>query len=668
MFMKKSITILTLACLLIGSKATAQINKEYFFARGTNELLEHRYAAAIGHFNVLIKVDTTLYDAYFRRAIAKYNLSDYLGALGDFNKAIRLNPVFTYAYFYRAITHNSMGDYSAALRDLEEANSLRPELPGVYYTRALSYFFMQQFGRAIEDFDRFLHYEPREPEGYVNRGTCKLFLQDTIGALTDYNRAIAINAHDPEGYSRRGRVHAMQGKNSDALRDFDMAVKLDSSSAISYYYRAIAHYNDKNIGAALSDFDRVLSLDPYNALTLYNRALMLSQTGDYDRAIDSYTQAADINPGNVLIYYNRAAVFLEKNMPRQAIDDYTKAIELYPDFANAYLNRAYAKRLRNDMRGAAKDHEVAMKKIAEHQNKLAADSSSLYAFADTSQKFNQLVAFDADFGNKNFSGDQLQYRRVDITLLPLFRLAVGVADAVRSFDRSYFSPGLEAFRRIAPQLAIAVVNGKPTRTPERMRQLLEQSEHTIDSLHSSSIGYFAKASLLEEQNQYTGSLSHYKQALNMDKGSAFYLFNLSVAQSDMVDFISSIDNNAQVIELDGNTTTTGSVKNKSAAAMTYSYDEAIGDLRQCLAQQPDFAYAHYNLANLLCSSNQMPEAIDSYSRAIALHPALGEAYYNRGLVQLYLRDTEKGCLDISKSGELGVKEAYNVIKRFCGRK
>lgn len=666
--MKKAIALLTLACLLLGGKATAQINKEYFFARGTNELIEHRYAAAIGYFNVLIKVDTTLYDAYFRRAIAKYSLSDYLGAMGDFNKAIQLNPVFTYAYFYRAITHNSMGDYSAALRDLEEANSLRPELPGVYYTRALSYFFMQQFGRAIENFDRFLRYEPREPDGYVNRGTCKLFLKDTAGALNDYNRAIAINAHDPEGYSRRGRVHAMQGKNSEALRDFDMAVKLDSSSAISYYYRAIARYNDNNLTAALNDFDKVLELDPYNALTLYNRALMLSQTGDYDRAIDSYTQAADINPANVLIYYNRAAVFLEKNMPRQAIDDYTKAIELYPDFANAYLNRAYAKRLRNDMRGAAQDHAVAMKKIAEHQSKLASDSGSLYAFADTSQKFNQLVAFDADFGNKNFSGDQLQYRRVDITLLPLFRLAVGMAEATISYDRSYFNAGLETFRRLAPQLAISVVCGKPARTSERMSQLLEQSERTIDSLHGSSIGYFAKASLLEEQNQYTGSLSHYKQALNMDKGNAFYLFNLSVAQSDMVDFISSIDNNAQIIELDGSSTT-GSHKSKPATATSaYSYDEAIDDLRQCLVRQPDFAHAHYNLGNLLCSANHMPEAIDSYSRAIALYPALGEAYYNRGLVQLYLRDTEKGCLDISKSGELGVKEAYNVIKRFCGRK
>lgn len=41
----------------------------------------------------------------------------------------------------------------------------------------------------------------------------------------------------------------------------------------------------------------------------------------------------------------------------------------------------------------------------------------------------------------------------------------------------------------------------------------------------------------------------------------------------------------------------------------------------------------------------MPEAIEDYTRAIELNPSFGEAYYNRGLIQIYLKDTRKGCLD-----------------------
>ena len=79
---------------------------------------------------------------------------------------------------------------------------------------------------------------------------------------------------------------------------------------------------------------------------------------------------------------------------------------------------------------------------------------------------------------------------------------------------------------------------------------------------------------------------------------------------------------------------------------------------------PDFAYIYYNRGNLLCLSGRMPEAIEDYTRAIELNPSFGEAYYNRGLIQIYLKDTRKGCLDMSKAGELGVADAYKVLRIY----
>ena len=67
---------------------------------------------------------------------------------------------------------------------------------------------------------------------------------------------------------------------------------------------------------------------------------------------------------------------------------------------------------------------------------------------------------------------------------------------------------------------------------------------------------------------------------------------------------------------------------------------------------------------MLCLSGRMPEAIEDYTRAIELNPSFGEAYYNRGLIQIYLKDTRKGCLDMSKAGELGVADAYKVLRIY----
>ena len=55
---------------------------------------------------------------------------------------------------------------------------------------------------------------------------------------------------------------------------------------------------------------------------------------------------------------------------------------------------------------------------------------------------------------------------------------------------------------------------------------------------------------------------------------------------------------------------------------------------------------------------------EDYTKAIELNPSFAEAYYNRGLVQIFLKDTRKGCLDMSKAGELGLQDAYRVLKLY----
>ena len=79
----------------------------------------------------------------------------------------------------------------------------------------------------------------------------------------------------------------------------------------------------------------------------------------------------------------------------------------------------------------------------------------------------------------------------------------------------------------------------------------------------------------------------------------------------------------------------------------------------------DIPYIYFNLGNLYCLTSDHIASIDSYTRAIDLYPYMGDAYYNRGLVLIYLKDKEKGCIDLSRAGELGVVEAYSVINKYC---
>jgi tetratricopeptide (TPR) repeat protein len=162
--------------------------------------------------------------------------------------------------------------------------------------------------------------------------------------------------------------------------------------------------------------------------------------------------------------------------------------------------------------------------------------------------------------------------------------------------------------------------------------------------------------------QYTSAMNYYSQAIEFDHLNPFYYFNRSAINSEMTDFVSSIDNSVQTIVLDNSGI--GRAKAKQEIKVL-NYSDAIADLNKVLKLMPDFAYAYYNRGNLNCLSQQMPEAINDYTKAIELYPYFAEAYFNRGLVQIYLKDTEKGCIDISKSGELGIEDAYAIIKKFC---
>ena len=88
------------------------------------------------------------------------------------------------------------------------------------------------------------------------------------------------------------------------------------------------------------------------------------------------------------------------------------------------------------------------------------------------------------------------------------------------------------------------------------------------------------------------------------------------------------------------------------------------DLDKVLELVPDFAFAYYNRANVNVGLNDYKAAIVDYTAAIELNGDFAEAYFNRGLSRIYTGNVREGVSDLSKAGELGMYQAYNVIKRY----
>ena len=59
------------------------------------------------------------------------------------------------------------------------------------------------------------------------------------------------------------------------------------------------------------------------------------------------------------------------------------------------------------------------------------------------------------------------------------------------------------------------------------------------------------------------------------------------------------------------------------------------------------------------------EAIANYDIVIKMKPEYALAFHLKGLAEIGKGETDSGCLDLSKAGELGSVDAYTDIKTYC---
>lgn len=665
----KLIIVVIILLVKVGcAELWAQYDKDVFYARGRMALSEGKYAKAIENFNILAQLDTSDYWNYFFRGIAKYNLGDLRGAKRDFDRSVRVNPVFTNGYHYRGITSSRFGDYDAALEDMQKAIELRPGYMGLYFSRGVTYFLSQQFAKAVADFDKYIKKEPKDPSAYLNRGASYLFLGDTLKALADYDKAIKLDRFDPEGYVRRGRLYASQKLYDQAIADMDKAIDLDTTNTFAYFNRALMYYEQERYVESLDDLNTVLEQEPGNALTLYNRGLIRAQLGAYEEALDDLDRVININPDNVLAHFNRASIFVELGLYQNALEDYDKAIELYPDFAKAYMNRSVVKYMLKQYKASKKDYDLAMNKVKEYRAKNMSDDA--LNFADTTKKYSSLLALDAEFAKKDFNDELLQHRDIDVRLRPMYQVVfTGEKNEVNyALEHKYENPLLARFEDASP-VGLGVRNSSIALSESVLKEIEEAAWKTADSPSSQEI--FLRGLYDNEQNMFNSAQNYYTEAIAKAEETAgveglykvFYLMNRGVLRAEMIEFIASIENSVQVLSMDDSGNTRARVKDQ--VTRQYDYSDAIQDMKDAATVVTNIPYIYYNLGNLYCLSSEHIASLENYTKAIELYPYMGDAYFNRGLVLIYLKDKEKGCIDLSRAGELGVADAYGVIKKYC---
>jgi tetratricopeptide (TPR) repeat protein len=164
-------------------------------------------------------------------------------------------------------------------------------------------------------------------------------------------------------------------------------------------------------------------------------------------------------------------------------------------------------------------------------------------------------------------------------------------------------------------------------------------------------------------DDYTNSLNDLQKAISLDGKNALTYFSRANCRMKILDRIEQVRQNTDAL--------TVSIKNNPKQTQETNvetitdYTDILNDYASCLQINPKFQYAYFNQAYVKCKMKDYEGALADLNKAIEIENDFAEAYFNRGLTRIFLDDVEGGAMDLSKAGELGIQDAYNIIKRYC---
>lgn len=687
----KALLVVVFSCLSFSLQS--QLNTDRLMLIGRNALYFEDYVLSIQYFNQIIKVRPHLYDPYFYRSLAKYNLDDYQGALQDCNSCLEINPYLPKVYRLKGDILLRSDKFENAIVSYDNSIEYDADNTGALLNRAICKMRLGQLDDAIIDFNSVIKAKEHLLNAYLALGEIYLQKGDTIQALEDYNKVIEINAYHVNGLVSRGILLYKIDRFEEALEDYNKAIALKPDKEGFYINRALIRYQLNDLNGAMSDYNKVIEMNPNNQLVYFNRAILRADIGDYNNALDDISMVLRFDPDNQIALFNRALLRKNTGDLKRALSDLDQILNQYPKFPPAYYVRSEVKLGLNDQEGAQKDYNTAyaLERDNRRQKSNSGNSNQTLAQNNSSAKttkkatrsqsnkdirnYKKIVIMDESkekekTGFESQVRGKVQNRNISIDLLEIFY--VSSFQQKYNLDRvPYFAEEIYQFSdKLGLENELFIVNNNQQLSQTEIDAIFKQ----IDEIGYAIEAIPEKAKWYNLQGLYQGLVKNYMEAiesfdmaLKNDSNNFMAYFFRANARYKMEQFIRSVEDMSDIdipISLDQSTTEKNKKSNNGIMSKSLNLELVFKDLTKAIHLNPDFAFAWYNRANVRVLMKDYAGAIHDYSKALSLNGELAEAYYNRGLTLIYLGSEKEGLGNISKAGELGIYSAYNVLKRY----
>lgn len=669
--------LLAIVILLCSLSVKAQVNTNHMMDAGNIALYFEDYVLAIKYFNQVIGAKPYLADPYYRRAIAKFNLGDYAGAVEDCSEAISRSPFVTGSYEIRSWAYAILRKYNEAIEDYKIALKYKPYALNLWHNYALCYRDIGDYDGAMAVLDTIRAKAPSNTFPLRLRSEIHMKQGDTLAAIANLDTLLTMDKYDHSAYMARATINLQLEHFEEVEKDLTQAIWLSPQTGY-YINRGLARIELGNLKGAMEDYNIAIDLEPQNPLARMNRALLREKIGDYNRAIEDYSFVLECVPDHIRARYARALLLKQAGDWQGSINDLTKLLQEFPYFETGYELRAEMYR-NMGLTAQAEADDIAAFNAKVWATHLNVDSDKEPTPEDLEKRKRRQEANDLNNYNKqeaaknpentyvsNYSSEyrgQIQYKDVYVALCPVFAMTyyknTSEVDAMIHYHRE-----LEMLQRISRlPLPLQLTASEQALNEEQISfhfKDIDRQTAQFDKGGDESILYFVRGLDYYLVQDLSAAIDDFTQAIVSD-GPTLWMSYFCRAVARYKQKQSARSNDTDIDETKKATLPEDFVVDASLS----DYQFILSDLNKAIDLAPDFAYSYYNRGNVLSQLKDYHAAIVSYDEAIELEPNLAEAYYNRGLTYIFLGENARGVADLSKAGELGLYNAYNLIKRFA---
>ncbi len=230
-------------------------------------------------------------------------------AITSLDEAIKLDPTLWIAYYYRGICYKQLRDAKNAEADFIKTQKLNPKLAESYVELGEIYHTSERLDDAEKQYNSAIGLSPSLITSYYNLGGLNVMKQDFKRAAKFYEKCIEINPRFPAAYMMLGVLKFKVKKNDNAsIPLFDKALEVDSTYSNTYLWRGLAHLNLNQTEKGLADWNNLVRYNPQHDFYLLIRSFLLIELENYQQAfadMRKYFELREINENKFRAGYEK---------------------------------------------------------------------------------------------------------------------------------------------------------------------------------------------------------------------------------------------------------------------------------------------------------------------------------------------------------------------------